>query len=67
MNNMTQRVLMTLILAVSLHFMANAQGIEPDPDVPLDPASWLLVAAGVGYGVKRWKDAKHPAKEKDVL
>jgi hypothetical protein len=29
-----------------------------DPDIPLDPGSWILAAAGVGYGVKKWRDAK---------
>ncbi len=35
-----------------------------DPDkIPLDPGTWVLVAAGVGYGVKKWKDAKGGSKE----
>ena len=30
-----------------------------DPDaIPLDPGSWVLVAAGVGYGVKKWRDSR---------
>ena len=36
----------------------------PDPDeIPLDPGSWVLVAAGVGYGVKKWKDSKRNDKK----
>ena len=39
--------------------LLKAQPGDPDPDaVPLDPGSWVLIAAGVGYGVKKWKDAK---------
>jgi len=38
--------------------------IDPDPDaVPLDPGSWILVAAGVGYGVKKWRDSKQIPRE----
>ena len=34
-----------------------------DPDrVPLDPGSWVLVAAGVGYGAKKWRDEKRMKK-----
>ena len=52
-------------LCVSLRFFAKAQGgpngdeVATDPDLPLDPGSWVLVAAGVGYGVKKWRDARH--------
>ena len=38
----------------------------PDPDlIPLDPGSWVLVAAGVGYGVKKWRDARHKANTEE--
>ena len=37
-----------------------------DPDaVPLDPGSWILAAAGVGYGVKKWRDAQQNSR-KDI-
>ena len=37
-----------------------------DPDaVPLDPGSWILAAAGVGYGVKKWWDAQQNSR-KDI-
>lgn len=54
-----------LVLVMGMQFGAKAQDIPPDPDaIPLDPGSWILVAAGVGYGVKKWRDAKQvPGKE----
>lgn len=35
-------------------------GVENDPDtpVPVDGGVSLLVAAGVGYGVKKWRDKR---------
>lgn len=51
---------------------ANAQcDPETDPDcpgddpdaIPLDPGTWVLVAAGAGYGIKRWRDFKTANKE----
>jgi hypothetical protein len=58
-----KRILLKLslicFLIFALHSYAKAQ-IDPDgdPEVPLDPGSWVLVAAGVGYGVKKWIDVK---------
>ncbi len=50
--------IMVLILNV-LPKTANAQ-IDPgeDPDAPIDGGVSLLVAAGVGYGVKKYRDNK---------
>jgi hypothetical protein len=59
------------ILGVGVSFNAKAQGPgDPggpngDPELPLDPGSWVLAAAGVGYGVKKWRDAKKQTR-KDV-
>jgi hypothetical protein len=59
------------ILSLGIGFYAKAQGPgDPggpngDPEVPLDPGSWVLAAAGVGYGVKKWRDAKQQSR-KDV-
>ena len=37
-----------------------------DPDkVPLDPGSWVLVAAGTGYGIKKFRDARRSNREND--
>ena len=36
--------------------LAHAQG--PDPDAPIDGGLSLLLAAGVGYGVKKVRDSR---------
>ena len=53
-----------LILGLTTHIKAQGGGPpdgDPgdDPDkVPLDPGSWVLVAAGTGYGLKKLRDAR---------
>ena len=47
-----------LSLGLSYHVKADPGGPDGDPELPFDPGSWVLVAAGVGYGVKKWRDAK---------
>ena len=39
-----------------LPMLAHAQG--PDPDVPIDGGLSLLVAAGIGYGIKKIRDSR---------
>jgi hypothetical protein len=43
-----------------LPFVLKAQVPDPavDPDTPIDGGVSLLVAAGIGYGIKKYKDAK---------
>ena len=55
MKQIATRLFLIGALTLGVQQYAKAQG---DPDVPLDPGSWVLVAAGVGYGVKKWRDAK---------
>jgi UDP-N-acetylmuramyl pentapeptide phosphotransferase/UDP-N-acetylglucosamine-1-phosphate transferase len=31
---------------------------SPDPDTPIDGGLGILMAAGVGYGIKKWKDER---------
>src|SRR6478736_487714 len=64
MNKIVGKLILMLVLIVGMRFCANAQPAgEPDPDaIPLDPGSWILVAAGVGYGVKKWRDTKQGHK-----
>jgi hypothetical protein len=50
-----------LILGVCAKAQVDDPGQDPDL-IPLDPGSWVLVAAGVGYGVKKWKDEKRSKK-----
>lgn len=38
----------------------------PDPDLPIDSNILVLVAAVVGYGLKKWWDVKH-VKRKNGL
>ena len=55
------RVLIICFVIVNAQIQLQAQPGDPgdDPDkVPLDPGTWVLVAAGVGYGIKKWKDSK---------
>jgi hypothetical protein len=63
MQKVLRRILIIMVLIAGMQLCATAQenpdDIPPDPDaVPLDPGSWILVAAGVGYGVKKWRDSK---------
>ena len=61
------KFLVTCVFIVIIQFHANGQFDPPpnDPDLPLDPGSWVLVAAGVGYGVKKWRDARHKSKSNE--
>lgn len=72
MTKIARKLLLILVLIVEVQLGAKAQGdpgdIPDDPDapIPLDPGSWILVAAGVGYGVKKWRDSKQlPGKQAD--
>lgn len=48
-----------LIIAANIFpFFAMAQDPGPCPDCPIDNGIWLLLAAGVGFGVKKYRDAK---------
>jgi hypothetical protein len=65
MKKIAMRILLIGALSTGLYQYAKAQPGDPgnDPDaIPLDPGSWVLVAAGVGYGVKKWRDAKQGTK-----
>jgi hypothetical protein len=64
-------LLLIMVLTVVMNLCVKAQDPggggdpngDPDSDVPLDPGSWVLVAAGVGYGVKKWRDSKQKAND----
>lgn len=63
------KLLFVCVFMVAVYTSANAQSddIPPDPDeIPLDPGSWVLVAAGVGYGVKKWKDSKQKTNKGEL-
>jgi hypothetical protein len=38
-------------------------GPDPDTDVPIDGGISLLVAAGIGYGIKKNKERKNNIKD----
>ena len=44
----------SVLAVLCLPVLAHAQG--PDPDAPIDGGLSLLLAAGVGYGVKKIRD-----------
>lgn len=57
------------LLVISLSLLpdlAIAQPGDPgdDPDAPIDGGVSLLVAAGVGYGIKKVKDSRKSAAAK---
>lgn len=59
MKRIGMKLLLLGVVMISLQISARAQDVPDDPDeIPLDPGSWVLMAAGVGYGVKKWRDAK---------
>lgn len=69
MKKIIKQGLLIVTLTVSAHcVMAQFTDPDGDPDtpIPLDPGSWVLVAAGVGYGVKKWRDAKSAYKKTDL-
>jgi hypothetical protein len=69
------RMLLVGVISVCPQLLLKAQPCDPmdpncdpggDPDaIPLDPGSWILAAAGVGYGVKKWRDSQRNGK-KDI-
>lgn len=61
--------LFVIICCIAFPLVTLAQGGgPPDPqDVPIDGGLSVLLAAGVGYGVKKYRDAKKAkaAEEKE--
>ncbi|MGN6214297.1 hypothetical protein [Parafilimonas sp.] len=53
-------------LLINAQFPDDDPPDDPDPEIPLDPGSWILAAAGVGYGVKKWRDAKRKGNKNDA-
>ena len=54
----------SILLIILIPMIVNAQPPEPegDPDVPIDGGVSLLVAAGIGYGAKKLRDARRNVK-----
>ena len=55
-----------VLVTTFLPQFANAQPGDPlgDPDLPIDGGVSLLIAAGVGYGVKKYRDERRKTLDK---
>lgn len=61
-----------LIIMLCLPMLLHAQPTDPenpggDPDAPIDGGLGLLLAAGIGYGVKKVRDYKKQKKFQESL
>ena len=70
-NSWLSNILRVVVMMVGfmLHAsLANAQGPgDPtfgDPDLPIDGGVSLLIAAGVGYGIKKYRDERKKTLDK---
>ena len=59
-------ILVFLLFPSILHADDLSSGFPDNPDAPIDGGLSLLVAAGVGYGVKKLREKKQQ-KDTDVL
>ena len=68
MKRSTLYLLLFVAICMVVPMIAHAQSDPPPPnDAPIDGGLSLLLAAGVGYGVKRYRDGKNklqPEEEK---
>ena len=53
-----------VIIIVCLPCLVQAQDPGPGPDVPIDGGLSLLIAAGVGYGIKKYRNERKKNAEK---
>lgn len=71
MKRMCRLLIISTILLVSFNLVpqfCNAQVGDPgeDPDAPIDGGVSLLIAAGIGYGIKKAHDKRKQHKVLDV-
>jgi len=50
-------IVLLMLSCIAVPMIANAQIIDPN-DAPIDGGLSLLLAAGVGYGVKKYRDGQ---------
>ncbi len=57
--------ILTILFASLLPLISLAQAVLPEDtlDTPIDGGVSLLIAAGVGYGIKKVRDERKKAKE----
>jgi len=69
MKKCTQRLIrlmaMIAIVILSTPMLSIAQDPGDDPDAPLDGGTGILIAAGVGYGIKKMKEARKKKSEQE--
>jgi len=58
--------LAVLLFSINLYAQPGT-GTDDEMDVPIDGGVSLLMAAGIGYGAKKMKDAYQAAKQKNDL
>lgn len=54
--------LLTLFCCICIPLITLAQPPDPE-DTPIDGGLAILLAAGVGYGIKKYRDSKKDKKE----
>lgn len=60
----TKYSILAAFLAMPMIVFGQGPGFDDDvEDVPIDGGVSLLVAAGVGYGAKKWNDARKKKEE----
>lgn len=68
---MTKKIvfpLLVILIALFAPVCLMAQGVLPAVnDVPIDGGLSVLLAAGVGYGIKKVRDGRKEKKETDIL
>jgi hypothetical protein len=58
--------MLIILVCIAIPMITLAQG-PPDPeDTPIDGGLSLLLAAGVGYGVKKYRDSKKKNEEEKI-
>lgn len=63
MKQLTKRRFYLMVLTITMVLFTTSSYAQPgdpgdDPDVPIDGGVSLLLAAGAGYGVKRYRDSQ---------
>jgi hypothetical protein len=59
-------ILIALLAPVCLMAQTDPGGLPAVNDVPLDGGLSILLAAGVGYGIKKVRDGRKQKKETDL-